>query len=79
MKTINYSYNIIYFVTDTQINLWDNKASASIVTTSTNGLMSSIDKNKLDNISFSANKTSTSEINGNIKIDNIVNLLYYQF
>lgn len=36
-------------VTDTQIDTWNSKASTDVATTSTNGLMSSTDKNNLEN------------------------------
>ena len=45
----------IRHVTDDQITYWNAKASTAIVTTTTNGLMSSTDKKKLDNIEEYAN------------------------
>ena len=44
------------FVTDTQINTWNAKASTSLATTLANGLMSKEDKAKLDSIASGANK-----------------------
>ena len=43
------------FVTDTQISTWNAKASTAIATTTSNGLMSSVDKTKLDGIATNAN------------------------
>lgn len=37
------------FVTDTEKTTWNNKANTTLATTTTNGLMSSADKTKLDN------------------------------
>lgn len=45
----------IRHVTDEQITYWNAKASTSIVTQTTNGLMSKEDKTKLDNIEANAN------------------------
>lgn len=42
------------FVTDTEKSTWNAKASTSVATTSSNGLLSSTDKAKLDGISASA-------------------------
>lgn len=46
------------FVTDSQVSLWNNKASTSVATQSANGLMSAADKKKVDNIA-STTKTIT--------------------
>ena len=43
------------FVTDTEKTTWNNKASASVVTTTSNGLMIASDKSKLDGIATGAN------------------------
>ena len=43
------------FVTDTEKSTWNNKASTSVATTGTDGLMSSADKSKLDGIASGAN------------------------
>lgn len=43
------------FVTDAEKSTWNSKASIAVVTTSTNGLMSSTDKTKLDGIAANAN------------------------
>lgn len=43
------------FVTDAEKSTWNSKASNNIVTNLTNGLMSSVDKDKLDNIENNAN------------------------
>lgn len=45
----------IRHVTDAQITYWNAKASTAVATSTTNGLMSSIDKKKLDNIEEYAN------------------------
>ena len=45
------------FVTDSQISTWNAKASNSVATQTSNGLMSSTDKAKLDGIATGANKT----------------------
>ncbi len=42
-------------VTDAQITAWNAKASTDVATTTTNGLMSSADKTKLDGIAANAN------------------------
>lgn len=42
------------FVTDTEKATWNAKASTAVATTAANGLMSSIDKNKLDGIAAGA-------------------------
>ena len=39
------------FITDTERNNWNAKASTNIATSSTNGLMSNTDKQKIDRIS----------------------------
>ena len=44
------------FVTDSQISTWNAKASTAVATSSSNGLMSSGDKSKLDGIDEGANK-----------------------
>ena len=44
------------FVSDENINEWNTKATTDTVTQTTNGLMSSTDKVKLDNIETGANK-----------------------
>ena len=44
------------FVTDAEKNTWNAKASTALVTTTSNGLMSSADKTKLDGIATGANK-----------------------
>ena len=46
------------FVTDTEKATWNAKASTAVATTSTNGLLSSSDKSKLDGISTGAQKNS---------------------
>jgi hypothetical protein len=51
-------------------------ASTSIATTSTNGLMSSADKTKLDGISAGADVVTSSTTNGNIKINNVETTVY---
>lgn len=43
------------FVTDTEKSTWNGKASTEVVTTSANGLMSSVDKSKLDGVAVGAN------------------------
>ena len=43
-------------VTDAEKATWNAKASTAVATTSTNGLMSSVDKTKLDGIAAGANK-----------------------
>ena len=43
------------FVTDTDKTTWNNKASTSVVTTTSNGLMIASDKSKLDGIATGAN------------------------
>ena len=43
------------FVTDEQIIYWNDKASTNVATSSSNGLMSSTDKTKLDGIATNAN------------------------
>lgn len=43
------------FVTDTEKTTWNNKASTSVVTTTSNGLMIASDKSKLDGIATGAN------------------------
>ena len=45
------------FVSDTEKSTWNAKAGTSVATTSSNGLMSSTDKSKLDGIATEANKT----------------------
>lgn len=72
------------FVTDAEKTAWNAKASTTIVTTSTNGLMSNTDKLKLDGIAPNANnyvlptKPSFEEITANtvksndqIKVQNV--------
>lgn len=45
----------IRHVTDAQITYWNAKASTAVATSTTNGLMSAVDKKKLDNIEEYAN------------------------
>ena len=59
------------FVTDLQIQKWDNKAENSIATTGANGLMSRSDKQKLDNI-----KSYKLVENSTVKKDGIITLTF---
>lgn len=43
------------FVTDTEKNSWNGKASTTVATTTSNGLMTAYDKNKLNGVSVNAN------------------------
>lgn len=42
------------FVTDAQITNWNNKANSTVATTTTSGLMSAIDKTKIDSVEYGA-------------------------
>lgn len=53
------------FVTDTEKNTWNAKASTAVVTTTTNGLMSSADKVKLNGIAANANNYTHPTSDGN--------------
>lgn len=64
------------FVTDTEKATWNAKASTSTATTSSNGLMSSTDKSKLNNIAENATKTEASTTNGKIKINGTETTVY---
>ena len=50
------------FVTDAEKTGWNNKASTTLATTTTSGLLSSSDKSKLDGISAGATKTIVENI-----------------
>lgn len=73
------------FVTDTEKTTWNAKASTSVATTSTNGLMSSTDKTKLNGIETGAQVNSITSVNGqtgvitglatNQSVDNKIGLL----
>lgn len=54
------------FVTDVDKSSWNAKAASTIATTTTNGLMSATDKNKLDTVTINAqpNQNAFSAING---------------
>lgn len=56
------------FVTDTEKTTWNGKASTSVATTSTNGLMSSTDKTKLDGVAASANNYTHPTGDGNLHV-----------
>lgn len=54
----------------------DTNSTYNVATTTTNGLMSSTDKSKLDTITVDANKVEESDTNGNIKIDGSEVIVY---
>jgi hypothetical protein len=51
------------FVTDAEKSTWNSKASTSVATTTTNGLMSSTDKTKLDGVESGADVNNISDAN----------------
>lgn len=53
------------FVSDTEKTTWNNKAETTTATTSSNGLMSSSDKSKLDGIEANANNYTHPTTSGN--------------
>lgn len=57
------------FVSDTEKNTWNAKASTALATASANGLMSGADFSKLAGISAGANKVTNPATNGVITID----------
>lgn len=66
----NRVYEFVYDGTAYQlIGDIDTNTTYNVATTSTNGLLSSSDKSKLDSITVDANKVEESDANGNIKID----------
>ena len=66
----NRVYEFVYDGTAYQlIGDIDTNTTYNVATTSTNGLLSSSDKSKLDSITVDANKVEESDTNGNIKID----------
>ena len=66
----NRVYEFVYDGTAYQlIGDIDTNSTYNVATSSTNGLMSSSDKTKLDTITVDANKVEESDTNGNIKID----------
>ncbi|MGL5315916.1 MAG: phage upper tail fiber protein [Peptostreptococcaceae bacterium] len=61
-------------ITSVKMSEWDNKASTSIATTTTNGLMSSVDKTKLNSLSSYTLPTATENILGGVKIGANINI-----
>ena len=65
------------FVTDAEKVTWNGKAETSIATTSVNGLMSAIDKTKLDAIKSNAEVNNISDINATDLTDSGDTTLHY--
>ena len=73
----NRVYEFVYDGTAYQlIGDIDTNSTYNVATSSTNGLMSSSDKSKLDTITVDANKVEKSDTNGNIKIDGTETIVY---
>lgn len=73
----NRVYEFVYDGTNYQlIGDIDTNSTYNVATSSTNGLMSSTDKAKLDTITVDANKVEESDTNGNIKIDGTETIVY---
>lgn len=73
----NRVYEFVYDGTAYQlIGDIDTNSTYNVATSSTNGLMSSTDKAKLDTITVDANKVEESDTNGNIKIDGTETIVY---
>ena len=73
----NRVYEFVYDGTAYQlIGDIDTNSTYNVATSSTNGLMSSTDKTKLDTITVDANKVEESDTNGNIKIDGTETIVY---
>lgn len=73
----NRVYEFVYDGTAYQlIGDIDTNSTYNVATSSTNGLMSSTDKTKLDTITVDANKVEKSDTNGNIKIDGTETTVY---
>lgn len=73
----NRVYEFVYDGTAYQlIGDIDTNSTYNVATTTTNGLMSSSDKTKLDTITVDANKVEESDTNGNIKIDGTETIVY---
>lgn len=64
------------FVSDTEKNTWNAKASTAVATGSANGLMSAADFTKLAGVSTGANKTTNPATNGVIAIDGVNTTVY---
>ena len=63
------------FVTDVQITAWNTKATAALATQTTNGLMSSLDKIKLDNIITTVATTTSNGLMSSADKINLETLL----
>ena len=59
------------FVTDTEKSTWNNKANKTLVSTDADGLMSALDKTKLDGIDLSVKVDKTTTVNNKPLSENI--------
>lgn len=65
------------FVTDAEKSTWNGKAETSIATTSANGLMSAIDKTKIDTVESNAEVNNISDVNAIDLTDGTDTTLHY--